>query len=88
MLIFRSPLSAKEISAFYLKSVKALGWKENKDETLLLEEAEVGALTFEKGDASFRILIQPGKPDSRTRMVIEGQGLVWDKPDEDGDSAK
>lgn len=90
LITFRTSLKTKEVADFYRKKLKPLGWKEDTDETLLIEEAETGALTFKKGEDSFRVLIQPGKPKSASRVVIEGEGVIWADPEKksDEDSAK
>ncbi|MEK6261800.1 MAG: hypothetical protein AABP62_24645 [Planctomycetota bacterium] len=90
MVTLRSQLSAKELIGFYGKSLTKLGWKENKDETLLIEEVETGSMNFAKGDDSLQIVIQDGKPKSRTRVVVIGSGLKWAEASDEKspDSAK
>ncbi len=90
MVTFRTQLGAKELADFYRSKLKALGWKEDKDETLLIEEAGTGALVFKKGKDALRVLIQPGKPKSASRVVIQGEGsaLTADADSEDAKPAK
>jgi len=73
----RSQLSAKELVEFYGKSLTKLGWKENRDQTLVIEAVETGSMNFSKGDDSLQIVIQDGKPKSRTRVTVLGNGLKW-----------
>ena len=90
LITFRTSLKTKDVADFYRKKLKPLGWKEDTDETLLIEEAETGALTFKKGEDSFRVLIQPGKPKSVSRVVVQGEGVIWADPEKksDEESAK
>ncbi len=55
----------------------AFGWKEDKENALLNEDLELGAMHLENEDNKLTILIQPGKPTSRTRIVVQGENLEW-----------
>ncbi len=77
MVVCRSKLSAKDVIEFYSKSLTKLGWKENQEETVLIEAVESGLMNFKNGDESIQIAIQDGKPKSKTRIVILGSGLKW-----------
>ena len=77
MITCRSQFSAKELVEFYGKNLTKLGWKENKEQTLLIEAVETGSMNFSKGDDSLQIVIQDGKPKSRTRVIVLGSGLKW-----------
>lgn len=86
MITCRTTLSVKEVIEFYRKKLPAFGWKEDKENTLLLEDQEIGAMSLNQGDDKLTILIQPGKPTARTRIVVQGDDLVWDEKDDDGDA--
>lgn len=77
MITYRSQLDLMKIAEFYRKELQKQGWKEDEGETFLEAKAGVGGITFAKGDVWVRIAIQDGKPASRTRMVVFGEGLVW-----------
>lgn len=85
MVIYRSELAIGDLAKFYRREMGKLGWTENKDETILFDDEDVGGITFEKGDGSLRIAVQSGQPESKTRIVIEGEGITW--PVGDSDSA-
>ena len=77
MITLRSQLSAKDVIAFYGKSLTKLGWSEKKNETVLVEVVETGVASFTKGGDTIQIVVQDGKPMSRTRVVVHGSGLKW-----------
>jgi hypothetical protein len=77
MFIFRSDLTVTKVAEFYRQELGKLGWQEDKDETFLDDELGMGGLTFAKGDDDFRLAIQDGQPESRTRIIIQGEGIVW-----------
>ena len=76
MIIFRSDLGVKAVVEFYREQLGKLGWEEDEEQTFVDEELGAG-VTFAKGDEDFRIAVQDGQPDSRTRMIIQGEGIVW-----------
>ncbi len=77
MVIYRSELSIGEIASFYRKELGKLGWEEVEDETFLFDDENVGAIGFKKADDSLRIAIQSGQPESKSRILIDGEGIVW-----------
>jgi len=77
MIIFRSDLDVMKLAAFYRQELGKLGWKEDEEEAFLDKDLGVGAVTFAKGDEAFRIAIQDGGPKSKTRAIIQGEGIAW-----------
>ncbi len=77
MVIYRSELSIGEIASFYRKELGKLGWEEVEDETFLFDDENVGAIGFNKADDSLRVAIQSGQPESKSRILIDGEGIVW-----------
>lgn len=43
----------------------------------------MGGIGFEKDEDSLRVAIQPGQSESKTRILIEGEGIVWPHSDLD-----
>jgi hypothetical protein len=83
MVIYRSELGVGELAKFYREEMAKLGWAEMEDETVLFDDENVGGIGFEKGDRSLRIAVQSGQPESKTRIVIEGEGITWPTSDSD-----
>lgn len=83
MVIYRSELSIGEIASFYRKELGELGWEEVEDETFLFDDENVGAIGFRKTDDSLRIAIQAGQPESKSRILIDGEGIVWPNSESD-----
>lgn len=77
MVIFRSDMKATQIADFYREALAASGWSEIDDETFVDDGIGVGAVSFEKGDWGIRLAIQDGRPESRSRVIIMGEGLAW-----------
>jgi hypothetical protein len=80
MITFRSADDAKKIAEFYRSALKTLGWREVKLGSLV--QGEFAALTFEKGEDTLTIAVMDGKPESRSRTIIQGETL-WpeEKPE-------
>ncbi|MCA9192917.1 MAG: hypothetical protein KDB03_14170 [Planctomycetales bacterium] len=77
MIIFHSQLPLSELATFYRDALGKLGWTEVQDETFLADKQNTGGITFAKDDESFRILIQDGQETSKSRVVIDGEGITW-----------
>jgi len=75
MITYRSALEPAQVQDFYKKELAKLGWTMDEEESFMIEG--VGSLTFAKGDEAFRIAIQDGRPESRTRMIVMGEGVAW-----------
>jgi hypothetical protein len=84
MVIYRSELSIGEIARFYREEMCKLGWEEEEDETFLFDDENVGAIGFKKADNSLRVAIQSGRPESKSRILIDGEGIVWPNSESDG----
>lgn len=54
-----------------------------EDETFLFDDENVGAIGFKKADDSLRIAIQSGQPESKSRILIDGEGIVWPNSEDD-----
>ncbi|MEZ6072973.1 MAG: hypothetical protein R3C10_22585 [Pirellulales bacterium] len=77
MVIFRSDLKASEIADFFRKKMTVAGWGEIADETFVDDELGFGGVGFEKGDLYINLSIQNGKPDSKSRVLVMGDGIRW-----------
>jgi hypothetical protein len=75
MITYRSALEPAQVQDFYKKELAKLGWTMDEEDSFMIEG--VGSLTFAKGDEAFRIAIQDGRPKSRTRMIVMGEGVAW-----------
>lgn len=75
MITYRSGLEPSAIQEFYDAALGKLGWTYDEEDSFLIEG--VGSLTYANGDDAFRIAIQDGRPDSRTRMIVMGEGVKW-----------
>jgi len=75
MITYRSDLDPAAVQDFYRKALSEQGWEMDDEDSFLVEG--VGSLTFANGDDEFRIAIQDGRPDSRTRMIVMGEGVKW-----------
>ncbi len=84
MVIYRSELAISEIADFYRKELGKLGWKEVEDETFLFHDENVGRIVLKKGEDSLFVAIQSGETESKTRILIEGEGIVWPEDESDG----
>jgi hypothetical protein len=83
MVIYRSELVVGDLAKFYREEMGKLGWKEIEDETILFDDEDVGGISFAKGDGLLRIAVQSGQPESKTRIVIEGDGIKWPNGESD-----
>lgn len=83
MIIYRSELSVTKVADFYRKALGKLGWEEVEDETFLDDDLGAGGIGFAKGDDTLRVAIQDGQSESKTRILIQGEGIVW--PNGEGD---
>lgn len=81
MISFTSSDDAQKVAEYYRKALPDLGWREVKLASSV--QKEFASLTFEKGDDTLIIAVLDGKPESRTRTIIQGESL-W--PDEDADA--
>lgn len=79
MITYRSALEPNAVQEFYEAKLGEQGWKIDDEESWMVEE--VGSLTFANGDDAFRIAVQDGRPTSRTRMIVMGEGVKWAKSD-------
>jgi len=77
MIIFRSELLATKVAQFYREQLAKHGWSEIEDESFVEDDLGVGAVSFEKGDWGIRVAIQDGRPDSKSRVIVMGDGLQW-----------
>lgn len=75
MITYRSALEPNAVQEYYQAELGKLGWEMDDEESWMVEG--VGSLTFANGDDAFRIAVQDGRPDSRTRMIVMGEGVAW-----------
>jgi hypothetical protein len=73
MVSFASDDDVKKVAEFYRKTFVSLGWREVKLGSVV--QNEFASLTFEKGDDTLMVAVLDGKPESRTRTIIQGDSL-------------
>lgn len=77
MIIYRHDLSVDQLAEYYRTTFKKIGWRETTDETFLDAEENIGGITFASGERQLRIAIQPGQPESKSRVLIQGEAIIW-----------
>lgn len=76
-IVFRSKQPAAKIAQFYQDDLAKKGFVLDKEATFVADDANIGSMGFSRRGRELTIVIQDGKPESTSRVLIEGDVLRW-----------